>query len=167
MGDVVADKNDGPRQQGCQRRDEKEHETTRTIRRKVSKDDLLLETESELLEGAFENQLNNQKQFSEASNVLKSDFQHREAALRQDVTESEERARLVGVELDRLRRELHVKAEELAKERNEKISEIQRLTNSYEQAMESVTTSAAHLHKLKLENIEKDVRLSFALIDPL
>jgi hypothetical protein len=119
------------------------------------------------LKGRLENQLNNQKQFSEASNVLKSDFQHREAALRQDVTESEERARLVGVELDRLRRELHVKAEELAKERNEKISEIQRLTNSYEQAMESVTTSAAHLHKLKLENIEKDVRLSFALIDPL
>jgi hypothetical protein len=110
-----------------------------------------------VVEGRLEHLLNNQAQFSEASNVLKSDFRRREEALKKDITEIEEGARLMEVEMDGLRRELQVKTEELDKERNEKIPEIQRLKNSCKEAMESAATNAAHLHQLKLEIIAKDV----------
>jgi hypothetical protein len=123
-------------------------------------------------------------EYSEASTVLKSDFQRMEEALkkdiaekreyanlaeleadrlRKDIAEKREYANLAEFEADRLRRELQLKTEALDSERNGKISHIQRLTIANEKAMELVATNAAHLHQLKLEVIQKDVSCGYCL----
>jgi len=132
--------------------DEKYEKTILPLTRKVK-----------LLEGRLECHVKNEAESNVATNVLKSDFQRLEEALKKDITEKKERARLAEVEVDRLHRELQIRTEALDKERNGKVSEIQRLTISNEEAMELVATNAAHLHQLKLEVIQKDVSSGYCM----
>ena len=116
-----------------------------------------------LLEGRLECQMKNEAESNLATNVLKSDFQRMEEAMKKDITDNKERARLAEVEVDRLHRELQIRTETLDKERNGRLSEIQRLTVSTEEVMGVVATNAAKLHQLKLEVIQKDVSSDYCM----
>ena len=130
---------------------------------KYEKTILHLTRKVKLLEGRLECQMKNEAESNLATNVLKSDFQRMEEAMKKDITDNKERARLAEVEVDRLHRELQIRTETLDKERNGRLSEIQRLTVSTEEVMGVVATNAAKLHQLKLEVIQKDVSSDYCM----
>ena len=130
---------------------------------KYEKTILHLTRKVKLLEGRLECHMKNEAKSNLATNVLKSDFQLMDEAMKKDITDNKERARLAEVEVDRLHRELQIRTETLDKERNGRLSEIQRLTVSNEEVMGVVATNAAKIHQLKLEVIQKDVSSDYCM----
>lgn len=115
-----------------------------------------LKLKMKLLDGRLEEHRKNEEKSIEAANMLKSKLHIAEEALKKDSTENGERACLAEVEVDRLRRELQLRKEALDEEEYVNSSEIQRLKRAHKDAMELITTNAAHVNQLKSEVIKKD-----------